>query len=164
MVEIAAHLVDHVFPPLPVRQWVLTVPKRLRYFLQHNAELQGAVLRIFLREVEHCLLKHSTGCDAKARLGAVAFIQRFGSSLNEHLHFHCCIMDGVFDSTIAAHGTAVFHQASTLPMTIFAMCKLSCGGAYFTSLPNADYSTRLIATRWQRKNTMADFHWMHRYA
>jgi len=33
MAETAVHLVDHVFPPLPVRQWVLAVPKRLRYFL-----------------------------------------------------------------------------------------------------------------------------------
>jgi hypothetical protein len=32
MAETAAHLVDHVFPPLPVRQWVLSLPKRLRYF------------------------------------------------------------------------------------------------------------------------------------
>ena len=34
MVETAAHLCDHVFPRLPVRQWVLSVPKRLRYFMQ----------------------------------------------------------------------------------------------------------------------------------
>ena len=33
MTEKAAHLTDHVFPRLPVRQWVLAVPKRLRYFL-----------------------------------------------------------------------------------------------------------------------------------
>ena len=33
MAETAAHLSDHVFPRLPVRQWVLSVPKRLRYFL-----------------------------------------------------------------------------------------------------------------------------------
>lgn len=32
MAEVAAHLVDEVFPVLPVRQWVLAVPKRLRYF------------------------------------------------------------------------------------------------------------------------------------
>jgi len=44
MAETAAHLVDHVFPPLPVRQWVLAVPKRLRYFLQPDAALQGTVL------------------------------------------------------------------------------------------------------------------------
>ena len=33
MAETAAHLVDHVFPRVPVRQWVLSLPKRLRYFL-----------------------------------------------------------------------------------------------------------------------------------
>jgi hypothetical protein len=30
MAETAAHLVDHVFPQVPVRQWVLSLPKRLR--------------------------------------------------------------------------------------------------------------------------------------
>ena len=43
MVETAAHLTDHVFPRLPVRQWVLSVPKRLRYFMQRD----GAVLNIW---------------------------------------------------------------------------------------------------------------------
>ena len=33
---------EHVFPRLSVRQWVLAVPKRLRYFLQRDADLQGA--------------------------------------------------------------------------------------------------------------------------
>jgi hypothetical protein len=43
MTETAAHLVDHVFPPLPVRQWVLAVPKRLRYFLQRGRRGQWPV-------------------------------------------------------------------------------------------------------------------------
>ncbi|MCW5615099.1 MAG: transposase [Rhodocyclaceae bacterium] len=30
-----------------------------------------------------------------AWIGAVAFIHRFGSILNEHVHFSCCIIDGV---------------------------------------------------------------------
>jgi hypothetical protein len=30
MVETAVHLADHVIPRLPVRQWVLAVPQRLR--------------------------------------------------------------------------------------------------------------------------------------
>ena len=38
-------------------------------------------------------------------IGAVAFIHRFGSSLNEHVHFHVCVVDGVFEDTI-------FHPAS----------------------------------------------------
>ncbi len=33
MAETAAHLVDHVFPPMPVRQWVLSLPKRLRQWV-----------------------------------------------------------------------------------------------------------------------------------
>ena len=52
MVETAAHLVDHVFLRLPVRQWVLSLPKRLRYFVRHDARTVTAVLKIFLRVVE----------------------------------------------------------------------------------------------------------------
>jgi Transposase zinc-binding domain len=33
MAERAAHLVDHVLPDVPVRQWVLSLPYRLRYML-----------------------------------------------------------------------------------------------------------------------------------
>lgn len=47
MVETAAHLTDHAFPRLPVRQWVLSVPKRLGYFMQRDAVVQSPVLRIF---------------------------------------------------------------------------------------------------------------------
>ena len=36
MVETAAHLTGDVLPHLPVRQWVLSVPKRLRHFLQRD--------------------------------------------------------------------------------------------------------------------------------
>ena len=27
----------------------------------------------------------------------MTFLQRFGKALNPHFHFHCCIIDGVFD-------------------------------------------------------------------
>ena len=112
MVATAAHLTDHVLPPLPVRQWVLAVPKRLRYFLHRDADLQGAALRLFLRAVEQHLRAHSPGSGPAARLGAVAFIHRFGSTLNAHLHFHCVVIDGVFDATAA--GGVVFHAAGGL--------------------------------------------------
>ena len=37
MAEVAAQLVEQVFPVLPVRQWVLSILKRLRYFLQRDS-------------------------------------------------------------------------------------------------------------------------------
>ena len=76
MVETAAHLVDHVFPRLPVRQWVLSLPKRLRYFLRHDQRTVKAVLTIFLRVVEQLLRKRAPGTAPKARLGAVSFVHR----------------------------------------------------------------------------------------
>ena len=57
MAETAAHLSDHVFPRLPVRQWVLSVPKRLRYYMQRD----GPVLRIFLRVIAQTLHANSPG-------------------------------------------------------------------------------------------------------
>ena len=96
MAETAAHLVDHVFPRVPVRQWVLALPKRLRYFLHHDTRLVNPVLRIFLAEVEAALRCCSPDAPSGARFGAVTFVHRFGSALNANLHFHCCVIDGVF--------------------------------------------------------------------
>jgi len=94
-----------------VRQWVLSLPKRLRYFLHHDPELIGPVLRIFLATVEDRLKVRSPGAPAEARFGAVTFVHRFGAALNVNLHFHCAIMDGVF----SAQGEKVqFHEAKLL--------------------------------------------------
>ena len=49
MTERAAHLVDEVLPWVPVRQWVLTMPYRLRYQLAWNHRLSRAVLRVYTR-------------------------------------------------------------------------------------------------------------------
>ena len=108
MVETAAHLNDQVFPQVPVRQWVLSFPKRLRYFLARDADLLNRVLRIFLNSAEKALLLCSPDAPDHARLGAVTFVHWFGSALNGHIHFHCCVIDGVF----SAEGEALrFHQA-----------------------------------------------------
>ena len=78
MAETAAHLTNHVFPPLPVRQCVLSVPKRLRYFLQHDPEAISAVLHILLRVIE-ARLRQGSGC-AHGRLGAVSFCSRISAA------------------------------------------------------------------------------------
>jgi hypothetical protein len=95
MAAVAAHLVDEVFPCVPVRQWVISFPKRLRYFLLHNSDLANRVIRIAVELIEHQLIQSARAPDA-ARIGAVFFLHHFGSSLNAHLHFHFAICDGVF--------------------------------------------------------------------
>ena len=87
MAETAAHRVDHVFPRLPVRQWVLSRSERLRYRLPQDRRAVTAVVNIFLRVVEQARREHAPGSAVRARLGAVSFMRRFGSALNEHLHF-----------------------------------------------------------------------------
>ena len=76
MAQAAAHLCDHVFPQLPVRQWVLSVPKRLRYYLQRDKGALNAALRTFLRVVQQSLQTHCPGAakadPASLHLGAVA--------------------------------------------------------------------------------------------
>ena len=99
MTETAAHLVDHVFPKVPVRQWVLSLPKRLRYYLYHDPKIASKVLKIFLDEISKQLKQHiDTPHESKIKLGGVSFIHRFGASLNVHLHFHCVIIEGLFIS------------------------------------------------------------------
>ena len=112
MAEVAAHVTDNVLPHLPVRQWVLSLPKRLRPFLHHNPDIAGAVLRIFLRAVRTTLCHKSPGAPRDAQLGAISFLHRFGSSLNTHFHFHCVILDGAFSQ--GPDGEARFHEATRL--------------------------------------------------
>jgi hypothetical protein len=76
---------------------VLSVPKRLRWYLEREPKAVTAVLHIFLRVVEAHLRRSCPGASAQARFGAVSFVYRFGASLNRHLHYHCCILDGVFE-------------------------------------------------------------------
>jgi hypothetical protein len=47
MTERAAHLVEAVLPRVPVRQWVLTLPYRLRYRLAWDHGLARAVLGVY---------------------------------------------------------------------------------------------------------------------
>ena len=52
MAQTAAHLVDHVIPPVPVRQGVISVPKRLRRFLADRPPAVAAFDRRRTRGVE----------------------------------------------------------------------------------------------------------------
>ena len=44
---------------------------------------------------------------AALHISAVAFIHRFGSSLNGHVHFHVCVVDGVFEQVTLCDWTTL---------------------------------------------------------
>ncbi len=114
MVEAAAHLVEHVIPDVPVRQWVVSFPWRLRYLLALDAELCREARKVFLRAVPgfYASRARKRGVE-RGRTGAVDQVQRFGSALNANVHFHALVLDGVY-SAPDAHTSPSFHAATRI--------------------------------------------------
>ncbi|PRQ07941.1 hypothetical protein ENSA7_23800 [Enhygromyxa salina] len=63
MADVAAHLVDEVFPEVPVRQWVCSLPWRLRYAMGYDRKLCADVLDAFIVSLRRSLRRR-----AKAQL------------------------------------------------------------------------------------------------
>ena len=101
MAETAAHLVDHIIPRVPVRQWVLTLPHRWRYRIGYDHALCKRFLRVLGRELQ-AYHRSKTGY-VGGHSGSVTFIQRFNSGLALSPHFHLVALDGVFVED-ATHG------------------------------------------------------------
>jgi hypothetical protein len=97
MADTAAHLVDRVLPFAPYRQWVLSLPFRLRLLLARNEELLGAMRRIFLASVRAWQRRQARALGlSQAQTAAVCFTQRFDSLLRANPHFHALVPDAVF--------------------------------------------------------------------
>ena len=103
MAETAANLVDHVFPKVGVRQWVLSFPFQVRFLLARDSKLQSACLEIVLRAITSFLKKKAKkqGARGKLQTGAITLIQRFGGSINLNPHFHMLVLDGAYAVTEA---------------------------------------------------------------
>ena len=110
MAETAAHLTDQVLPRVGYRQWVLSVPKRVRWHLREKPEAASGLLRVFLRAVETAVRRSCPGAPPGSRFGAVAFVHRFGDALNSHVHYHVVVTDGVFSDD--GQGGARFHGSA----------------------------------------------------
>jgi hypothetical protein len=96
MDETAANLVDHLLPRAPYRQWVLTVPWRIRLPLACDKRLLSATLSALLRTVFAFQRRRArrAGVD-KPLCAAVSFVHRFNSLLRLSPHFHSFLPDGV---------------------------------------------------------------------
>ena len=97
MAETAAHLVEHVLPEQPIRQWVLSFPYPLRFLFATRPAVLSQVLGIVYRAISTFLIRRAgLRVGAGARTGAVTLIQRFGSALNLNVHLHMLFVDGVY--------------------------------------------------------------------
>ena len=80
MAERAACLVAEVLPQVPVRQWVLTLPYRLRYRLAWDHALCRAVLGVYARGLLAFYARTARAHGIpEGRTGTVTVIQRFGN-------------------------------------------------------------------------------------
>ena len=93
MTERAAHLVDAVLPWVPVRQWVLTVPYRLRYQMAWNHGLSRAVLRVYTRVLRDVYARGARAHGVPSGRTSVTVIQRAGSGLNANLTLSGVMID-----------------------------------------------------------------------
>jgi hypothetical protein len=80
MADTAAHLVDHVIPTVPVRQWVLSLPIPLRSLFAVHPDLLAPVLQIIHFAIAMSLIEQTGIRGAEATTCAVTLMQRFGSA------------------------------------------------------------------------------------
>ena len=110
--ETAAHLVDEVLPVIPYRQFVLSFPIPLRYWLNCNRKLYAKVHSLVIREVHRYYINKANLQGIKASTpGSISFTQRWGSALNLNPHAHILCPDGVY---ARVNGRASFRQVDSV--------------------------------------------------
>src|SRR5882724_6302871 len=85
MAQTAAHLVEQVIPWVPTRQWVVSVPVPLRYWMASSRDLMAQVHTIIRSTIAQYYVNQAVTRGAerpKVHPGSVSFVQRFGGSLN----------------------------------------------------------------------------------
>ena len=109
---------DEVFPEVPVRQWVCSLPSSLRTSLGYDRALCADVMGGFARALERSMrqrAKRLLGLRSvdDALFGAVTFVQRSDSALRLDPHAHTLALDGVY----VRDGSALVFHALPAPST-----------------------------------------------
>jgi hypothetical protein len=100
--------------PVPHRQVVLTIPKRLRAYCLYRRRLLGEIARVAARTVTAAI--RTLTSERELAVGIVACLQTHGSRANWHPHLHLLVTDGGFrpDGTFVTwpvHDTARLTEA-----------------------------------------------------
>ncbi len=112
MAEASAHLVDNVLPLIPYRQFVLSFPIPLRYWLQTNKKLYAKIHRLVITEIHRYYRDGAKARGIKTPTPAsISFTQRWGSALNLNPHMHVLLADGVYTRWA---GQARFYNAEAI--------------------------------------------------
>ena len=99
MADGAAHLVDHVVPDVPVRQFVLTLPPAVRMLCAFRPDALSLTIGAFMRAVfafQRRRARHAGLATDGGRCGAVTVVQRYGSACELNVHLHSIVLDGVY--------------------------------------------------------------------
>ncbi|MDO8501789.1 MAG: transposase [Gemmatimonadaceae bacterium] len=104
--------------PVPHRQVVLTIPKRLRAYCLYRRRLLGEIARVAARTLTAAIrtLTGERDLAVEIAVGIVACLQTHGSRANWHPHLHLLVTDGGFrpDGTFVSwpvHDTARLTEA-----------------------------------------------------
>ncbi len=87
-----------MFGPRPARQWVLSVAHPRRFLFASKPDVIGPVRGIVQRLIAGALADQAGVERTKAKRGAVALIQRFGSARNLNVHFPMLWLDQVYEA------------------------------------------------------------------
>jgi hypothetical protein len=91
---LAHRLKEEVLANVPHRQWVFTIPKRLRVFFRFDRNLLGKLCRAAwetVREVYALEVDGDVGIPAM-----IGTVQTFGDLVHWHSHVHAVVAEGVF--------------------------------------------------------------------
>ena len=111
--------------PVPHRQVVLTIPKRLRAYGRYRRRLLGEIARVAARTLT-AAIRTLTG-QRDLAVGIVACLQTHGSRANWHPHLHLLVTDGGFRPDGTCVSWPVHDTARATEAFRRAVLRRSCG-------------------------------------
>jgi hypothetical protein len=94
VVEYSEWLLGEVLKNVPHRQWVFSIPKRLRIYFLYDRKLLSKLSRCGWNVIRTCL--ETTSLDEDAKPGASIAVHTYGDFLNFNPHLHAIVPDGCF--------------------------------------------------------------------